>query len=432
MKKILEILMFASLGIFFVVCSTSEVFALSATKNTLGFRFKNFPQTYWTGNDIFNRLSVQLSDNLNDNSISIQSEFYNINYEKILFSGSFCMSVSFDGTVYFWDKNTEVKRTNNVCVFDNGSAGMRYDFSKIIPLQQVSSANMGTYTMGFRFQKNTTEWSYFQLLSLNFTSYDATSAITGSIVGGNDKIINKIDESTNSITGSIIGGKNDIIDNQEKNKQEIIDNQNSNTQKEIDNANKNHEEAEKTRRGILGTIKSVLEGIINLPSKLVGLLGDLLKSLFIPSDTFFQNWFTDLQKAFEKQLGFLSYPFTWILEILNRFLSLTDTGHYIINWPSIKVPNFNFNIINSGSYDLASLLQDSTINRFHELYFTITNALMILAFFGLCMNTYNKIFGGSEDNYEYISVDEGYNIDSDTGEVTGQWVRERKTRRRKV
>lgn len=254
MKKILEILMFASLGIFFFVCSTSEVFALSATKNTLGFRFKNFPQTYWTGNDIFNRLSVQLSDNLNDNSISIQSEFYNINYEKILFSSSFCMSVSFDGTVYFWDKNTEVKRTNNVCVFDDGSAGMRYDFSKIIPLQQVSSANMGTYTMGFRFQKNTTEWSYFQLLSLNFTSYDATSAITGSIVGGNDKIINKIDESTNSITGSIIGGKNDIINNQDKNNQDLIDNQNKNHQEQIENDNKNQQETNERLDGIKDSI----------------------------------------------------------------------------------------------------------------------------------------------------------------------------------
>lgn len=430
MKKILEMFLFASLGIFFLVCSTNDVFALSATKNTLGFKFKNFPLTYYTGNDIFTQLAVQLDDNLNNNIISIQSEFYNISYEKIVFSGSFCMSPLFDGII--WENTTHIKQTNNACVFKNGEAGMRYDFTSVRSLQQVSSTNMGTYTLGFRFQKKNLEWTYFELQSLKFSTYDALSSVSGSIIGAADDIKNSMLNNFNALTGSIVGGNQDIINNQNKNKDEIINNQNENSQKEIDNANKNHEEAEKTRRGILGTIKSVLEGIINLPSKLVNLLIDALKSLFIPSDSFFQDWFKDVQKSFEKQLGFLSYPFTWILEILNRFLNLTDTGHYIISWSSLKVPNFNFNIINSGSYDLATLLQNSTINRFHELYFTITNALMLLAFFGLCMNTYNKIFGGDTDNYEYISVDEGYSIDDSTGEATNHWIRERKTRREKI
>ena len=56
----------------------------------------------------------------------------------------------------------------------------------------------------------------------------------------------------------------------------------------------------------------------------------------------------------------------------------------------------------------------------------------IISFFYLCINIYNRIFGGQVDNYEYISLDEGYNVDPQTGEVKSQWVRERKTRKEKV
>lgn len=204
----------------------------------------------------------------------------------------------------------------------------------------------------------------------------------------------------------------------------------------IDETNQQLEEAEKTRKGILGTLKSVAESIIQLPTKIVTFLieklTDLLKFLFIPGDDFLNNWFEDLKRGFEKQLGFLSYPITWILEILNKFLTLNDTGHYIISWSAIKVPNFDFNIIESGSFDLASLLQNSTIKSFHDMYLVIIDALMLLAFMNLCLNVYNRIFGGDVDNYEYISVDEGYNIDVETGEVKSQWTRQRRTRKEKI
>lgn len=187
------------------------------------------------------------------------------------------------------------------------------------------------------------------------------------------------------------------------------------------------EEQLEVSHGIFDTLGSIFETIITLPSTIVNLLIDAVKTLFIPSDGFLSTWFNDVKDAMEDQLGFLAYPVTWVLDFLDKFLALEDTGSYVISWPDIKVPNFDQNIINAGSYDLADLLDNSTINTFHELYLMVINALMLLGFMKLCNNTFNRVFGGEIDNYEYVTVDRGYNVDESSGEVTSSYYRKRVT-----
>lgn len=177
------------------------------------------------------------------------------------------------------------------------------------------------------------------------------------------------------------------------------------------------------------TNKNIFEAILDLPNTIVNLILDGLSSLFIPSDDFLQNWFTEMQESLEEQLGFLSYPTTWIITILQRFMTLEDTGSYVISWGNINVPLFDLSIIQAGSFDFATLLENDTINTFHKIYFMVLNALTLLAFMGLCMNTYNRIFGGDQDNYTYLSVENSYDVDPSTGEVLTQHTRERESRR---
>lgn len=177
--------------------------------------------------------------------------------------------------------------------------------------------------------------------------------------------------------------------------------------------------------------ESIFDIILSLPNKIINGISNILKSLFVPSNDFLNNWFTSIRDGFEKQLGFLAYPITWILEVLNRFLTLNDTGSYVISWSAIKVPNFDTNIIEAGSFDLATLLNNPTIKSFHDIYFIIIDSLFLLSFFNLCINAYNRCFGGDVDNYEYISVDEGYTFDDKTGEVKSRWTKTRTTSRRK-
>ena len=78
---------------------------------------------------------------------------------------------------------------------------------------------------------------------------------------------------------------------------------------------------------------------------------------------------------------------------------------YVISWGDIKVPNFDVNIIEAGSFDLASLLDNSTIATFHDLYFTCLNGLIILSFLNLCLNKINSVLGSHDVQvYEITST----------------------------
>lgn len=140
--------------------------------------------------------------------------------------------------------------------------------------------------------------------------------------------------------------------------------------------------------------------------------GKMMKQLFVPSESELSNWFNDVNNSLTEQFGFLSYPFTWVITFLQRFTELTDTGSYVISWSDIKVPNFDFVIISKGSFDLASLLDNSNIKTMHDIYLMCIDALVILSFFNYCSNVYNRVFGNN-DIYEtdILSASQNYTID---------------------
>ncbi|HIQ93868.1 TPA: hypothetical protein IAB29_01875 [Candidatus Ventrenecus stercoripullorum] len=117
-------------------------------------------------------------------------------------------------------------------------------------------------------------------------------------------------------------------------------------------------------------------------------------------DSYLNDWFSRMNMLFSEQFGFLAYPFTWILTFLQRLVEYQDTGHYVISWGDIKVPNFDANIISAGSFDLATLLENDVINTFHETYFIVVNGLIILSFLNYCLNKINSVLG-SNDVREY-------------------------------
>lgn len=185
----------------------------------------------------------------------------------------------------------------------------------------------------------------------------------------------------------------------------------------IDNANKNHEETKKQLEEANNTSKSILQTILDFPKKIVDMIIEALKTLFIPSDDFWQNNFDKIETLITKKLGVLGYPFVLVNNTLNFFLSIDDSGKYIIEWPDIKVPNFDFYIIQAGSYDLGSVLEDSNIKYAHDLYMLCLNALILLSFVKLCHNKYVDVFGGQYDDDEYIIVEDSVTdvVDTDRG-----------------
>lgn len=208
----------------------------------------------------------------------------------------------------------------------------------------------------------------------------------------------------------------------------------------IDDTNKKLDEANETSKGILGKIKDILSYINPFSEnffayKLVELIINGLKSLFIPSDDFFSNWWNDFKSFMEAKLGFLTKPIDIFITFISSYLNLSE-DNIIINIPDITVPNFEDNIlIHAQTFNWKELLQSKTsFNNLWQLYLDFVDVFLIFNFIGLCEGVYARIFGGDTSNYEYYTVEDSYYFDSSTGEVaeTGKHSERTVTKRKKV
>ncbi len=135
---------------------------------------------------------------------------------------------------------------------------------------------------------------------------------------------------------SIEGDKNDDM------QQAVTDAINKNNQAIVDASNKQTEAIEKqheTSKSIWETIKEILSYLNPFSEnffayKLVELIFDGIKSLLIPEDGFFGDFFDNLYKWFNEKLGFLFYPFELIIEILERIADI-NFSNPIFNIPNI-------------------------------------------------------------------------------------------------
>lgn len=151
-----------------------------------------------------------------------------------------------------------------------------------------------------------------------------------------------------------------------------------------------------TSKGIWGTLKEVLSYINPFSEnffvyKLVDLLVNAIKSLFIPGDDFFSNYFNELMNWFSDRLGFLAYPLELILNILNRIVNINFTEP-IIQIPDFVEPSTNEKIISAQTYNLNSLLDNSIFKTCHDIYFVLVDAVIVFGLVNLLKHKLEEVF----------------------------------------
>ena len=158
------------------------------------------------------------------------------------------------------------------------------------------------------------------------------------------------------------------------------------------------EEQNKTSKGIWDSLKEVLSYLNPFSEnffvyKLIELLIEGLKSLFIPGENFFTDWLQDLNDYFSETLGILYYPFDLLIDFFTRIGEIDESKTAVISWP-----NFEFmgaNLIKAGSYDLYSLINDNdTFKTIHGIYLTFTDIILWIGVIFLGSNCLRTIFGG--------------------------------------
>lgn len=159
-------------------------------------------------------------------------------------------------------------------------------------------------------------------------------------------------------------------------------------------------EQTETNKGIWESIKSIFN-LLNPFSedffayKLVELLLDMLKGLFIPSEDFFTNWLDDLNSYFGETFGILYYPFELLIDFLNRISSINDSTA-IISIPQfdIEFMGYKATVIHETSFDFYSILTNDTYKKLHDMYLVFVDILLWLGVVYLASNCIKEIIGG--------------------------------------
>ncbi len=163
--------------------------------------------------------------------------------------------------------------------------------------------------------------------------------------------------------------------------------------KQTEKQTENHYEAQQTRYSIIDTIKNVFKGIVELPGKIGEVLINAFKSLFIPEDDFFSDYFDSLYKFFTDKLGIIAYPLELLLDLLDRFLSMSNTSNGIINIPSIDLGPLG-HFIDARTWNIAEYWQQAPYKQIYDVYLVFVHAFIGLGLVNLAKKKYNEIVGG--------------------------------------
>ena len=315
------------------------------------------------------------------------------------------------------------------------SYNIKYALNMATPDHSESVSTTGAYYITFR---PTCAGNYinipvsFSNSSTNMFFYGYHLEVLGLTDGLSSSDIQNVINSSGLATASSVSDVNTSVNEV---KQEI-----NGMQSQQVETNKKLDEQNETSKGILGKIKDILSYINPFSDnffgkKLVELIINGLKSLFIPDDNFFSNWWTDFKSFMEAKLGFLTKPIDIFITFISSYLNLSE-DNIIINIPNITVPNYEDTIIiKAQTFNWKELLQSKTsLNLLWQLYLDFIDVFLIFNFIGLCEVVYARIFGGDTSAYEYYTVEDSYYFDSSTGEVanTGKHSERTVTKRKKV
>lgn len=129
---------------------------------------------------------------------------------------------------------------------------------------------------------------------------------------------------------------------------------------------------------------------MNYHGKIISLLIDGLKSLFLPSDEFLNNYFNELYEWFCDRLGFLSYPLQLFINILNRILNI-NWSEPILNIPDIPEPFTGEKLVSATTLNFNSLLTNDILKNVHDIYLILVDVVIIFALVNLAKNKFEEV-----------------------------------------
>ena len=198
------------------------------------------------------------------------------------------------------------------------------------------------------------------------------------------------DDRNQQLQNSIFEGTDKIVES------------NKETQEKLEEQTNAIKEGNETNKNIFQKIGDIFD-LLNPFSenffgrKLVELLVDGLKSLFVPSNDFMVEFFGGLSDWFEARLGFLWTPFDIVSDFLEKLYD-SDFGEPVIHIPNIQEPFTNVTLISASDINLNDIKNNKVFSNIYDIYLVLVDFAIYIGLIALSYNTLVGVFRGSPDS----------------------------------
>lgn len=265
-----------------------------------------------------------------------------------------------------FSQNVSVQNLNRSCVLADNSSGFSYRI--FLPVNKwddryVTSPNSHVYLQ----DKITISSKYY---NSNFIVYGAY--LTDELVAGTNDY-SEINSQINALNSNI-----------------------NNTNSKLDDANSKLDEAENTRKGIWGTIKDVLSNIISLPKKIVEILVDALKGLFIPTESQISEVIDD-SKELSENFGFVGEGVSFSVQLFTSLLNISQSNgcvefpEFSLDFSNIDCIGHNVKFWDKKSVCLADNQWFGSNSNGIVVVRSISTILLIVVFLNFCYKAFFRV-----------------------------------------
>lgn len=145
---------------------------------------------------------------------------------------------------------------------------------------------------------------------------------------------------------------------------------------------------------IMSFIQNIYQAIVDLPAKIgaafqqVGqFIVDGVKSLFLPSDGFFDDYWQQLNDFFADRFGLLYFPVELLVDLVSRINQLGETEPYI------QIPQLEWDghvLISAQRYEF-DFLDNETFAQIHSYYLMAMDVALIGALVALLWKKFQEV-----------------------------------------
>lgn len=141
-------------------------------------------------------------------------------------------------------------------------------------------------------------------------------------------------------------------------------------------------------------ISNGFEDIINFFGSFIDDLISAFTDILIPDSDYLSTQFQGLFKFIDEKLGFLTFPFEFIVNFLNRFLNIPNDPVKNITVPSISLGSFG-TLIEGFSFNIAEYWEKPPFKQIYDVYLLFIHAFIVFGLYKLCNRKFEEMTGGS-------------------------------------